>query len=207
MPRLPRVYIEGILYYVTSKGGHNQDIFIKPSDYHEYIALIDKYKKQYGFNLFSYVLLPTNLHLLIELKNNIGISNIMHDINSLYTKIFNSQYNRKGHLFQERFKAAFAEKEAYLLPLTRHIHMNPKYSGVAGELRDYPYSSYPQFLDPAKRQYPDMAGEIEEVFEALKGREDEFEKYTNSGTLKSWRILKRNCARKGSWVQKTLRPG
>lgn len=196
MPRLPRVYIEGILYYVTSKGGHNQDIFIKPSDYHEYIALIDKYKKQYGFKLFSYVLLPTHLHMLIELKNNIGISSIMHDITSLYTKIFNSEYNRKGHLFQERFKATFVEKKAYLLPLTRYIHMNPKYSGVQCDPKDYPYSSYSQFLDSAKRQYPPIASEIEEVFEILKGREDSFEKYMNSSDMKEQEDFKKKLRQK-----------
>lgn len=196
MPRLPRVYIEGILYYVTSKGGHNQDIFIKPSDYQEYISLIDKYKKQYSFKLFSYALLPTHLHMLIELKNNIGISNIMHDINSLYTKIFNSQYNRKGHLFQERFKATFAEKEDYLLPVTRHIHLNPKRSGLADDPKDYRYSSYFQFLDPAKRQYPDMTSEIEEVFGVLKGREDMFEKYMSSGEAKEMDDLKKKLRQK-----------
>lgn len=177
MARLPRVYIEGILCYVTSKAGHSQNIFIETSDYKEYISLIDKYKIQYGFKLFSYVLLPSHLHLLIELRNNIGISNIMHDINSLYTKIFNSRYNRKGHLFQERFKATFAEKESYLLPLIRHVLLNPQSLGIVKEPRDYAYSSYAGFIDPAKRLYPNMQDEVEEVFGLLEGREDAFEAY------------------------------
>ena len=180
MPRLPRVYIEGILYYVTSKAGHNQSIFIHPSDYKEYIALVNKYKSQYGFKLFSFVLLPTHLHLLIELKKNIGISNIMHDVHSLYTKTFNSTHNKKGHVFQERFRAVLAEKETYLLQLTRHIHLNPKRVKLVYEPRDYPYSSYSQFLDPSKRGYPDMKEEIEEVFQTLKGREETLQRYVEN---------------------------
>lgn len=196
MPRLPRVYIESILYYVTAKAGYSQGIFTKPSDYQEYITLIDKYKKQYGFKLFSYVLLPTHIHMLIELKNDIGISNIMHDINSLYTKIFNSQYNRKGHLFQERFKAVFAEKETYLLQLTRHIQLNPKRMGLVSQPEDYPYSSYPQFIDPAKRIYPDLRGETEEIFSILKGREDAFRDYVKNAEPKETEEVKKKL-RKG----------
>lgn len=184
MPRLPRVDIKGILYYVTSRGGQNQNIFIKPSDYQEYISLIDKYKKQYDFKLFSYALLPTHLHMLIELKNDIGISSIMHDITSLYTKMFNSTYNKKGHLFQQRFKATFAEKDAYLLQLTRHIHLNPKKLGLVNEPKDYPYSSHIQFLDPAKRTLPEMGSEIEEAFSILNGRESVFEEYVKNGEPK-----------------------
>ena len=177
MPRLPRVYIEEILYYVTSKSGHNQNLFIDHGDYNTYTSLLAAYKRQYGFKLFAYVLLPTHLHMLIELKNNNPISNIMHDVNSLYTKTYNSRYAKKGHLFEERFSALLAEKEPYLLPLTRHIHLSPKRTKIATDPKNYPYSSHPKFLDPAKRLYPDMRDEIEEAFGILKGREEAFEKY------------------------------
>ncbi|MFH0732333.1 MAG: transposase [Candidatus Omnitrophota bacterium] len=177
MARLPRVYIESILYYVTSKGGNSQNVFIEPSDYNDYLGLVAKYKNQYGFKLFSYALLPAHLHLLIELKNNIGISNIMHDVNSLYTKIFNSKYGKKGHLFQERFKAVLAEKESHLLQLTRHIHLNPKRVKLVYDPADYPYSSHRQYIDPEKRKMPDIKEEIEEVFKQLGSREQAFDEY------------------------------
>ncbi len=177
MARLPRVYIEGILYYVTSKGGHSQNIFTDTLDYEEYLTLLSKYKDQYGFQLFSYALMPTRLSMLIELKNNIGISNIMHDINSLYTKIFNGRHNKKGHLFQERFKAVLAEKESYLLQLTRHIHLAPKAEGLVNDPKKYPYSSHAKFVDPSKRGRPEMSAEIEEIFNTLKAREAAFDKY------------------------------
>ncbi|MFH1782909.1 MAG: transposase [Candidatus Omnitrophota bacterium] len=196
MPRLPRVYIENILYYVTSRGGHNQNIFIAPDDYSEYISLIGKYKEQYGFKLFSYCLLPNHLHMLVELKNNIGISNIMHDINSLYTKLFNSRYNRKGHLFQERFRASFAEKETYLLDLTRYIHLNPVSTGLVDNPQDYAYSSYQKFLDPSKRINPDINEEVEETFSVLKGREEMFKKFSEDFDLEALRAKKQSQRKK-----------
>lgn len=190
MARQPRVYIEGALYYVTSQSGHSEKLFMDDKDYVEYVSLVAKYKDQYGFQLFAYVLLPTHLHMLVELKNNIGISNIMHDINSLYTKIYNGKYSKKGHLFQERFKTVLAEKEEYLLPLTRYIHLNPRRERLAEEPRDYPNSSHTQFLDPSKRQHPNMGIEIEEVFYRLKGREREFDEYVKAADPKDGELKK-----------------
>lgn len=187
MPRLPRVYIEKVLYYVTSKSGHNQTLFTDHNDYESYTSMIDSYKRQYGFRLFSYVLMPTHLHMLIELRNNIPISNIMHDLNSLYTKNYNSRYGKKGHLFQERFRALLAEKEPYLLPLTRYIHLNPKRAEIVDEPKKYPYCSHIQFLDVSKRRHPDISNEIEEVFGLLEGREKEFEEYVTKADPKEIR--------------------
>ena len=63
-----------------------------------YLDLIKKYKDQYGFKIFSYILMPNQLSLLLELKEETTISVIMHDLTSSYTKYYNSRYNRKGHL-------------------------------------------------------------------------------------------------------------
>jgi REP element-mobilizing transposase RayT len=196
MARLPRVYVEGVLYYVTSKGGHNQSVFRTPADYLEYIGLISKYKEQYGFKLFAFALLPTHLHMLIELTNNIGISNIMHDINSLYTKMFNSKYNTKGHLFESRFKTTLAQKEGNLLDLSRHIHLNSKREKIVFDPKDYPYSSHAKYIDPAQRLEPDMTREIEEAFKMLNGREEAFLAFVNNITKKESNAMKKKLKKR-----------
>ncbi len=196
MPRLPRVYVEKILYYVTSRSGYAQNLFVDASDFYEYVSLINNYKTQYGFKLFSYCLMPTHIHMLIELRNNISISSIMHDINSLYTKAFNSRYNKKGHLFQARFNAILAEKKDYILPFLRHLHLNPIRAKICDNPKDYPHSSYSRFVDPAHRGHPDMKEEIEEVFRALGGREEEFIGYTENVDQKELNDFKKKLHRK-----------
>ncbi|MFA4991834.1 MAG: transposase [Candidatus Omnitrophota bacterium] len=196
MGRLPRVYIEGSLYYVTSQTGHAYNIFLDDMDYREYISLVAKYKDQYGFKLFSYSLLPARLEMLIELKNNVPISNIMHDINSLYTKLYNSKYGKKGHLFQQRFKSIIAEKEMYLLRLVRQIHLSPVVDKLTTDPKAYQYSSHNLFLDPAKREFPNMKDEVEEIFKVLKGREEAFEKYVSDPNPMEIEGLKKTLRRK-----------
>lgn len=196
MGRLPRIYAEDILYYITSKSGNNQEIFLGPDDYKEYISLIARYKKQYGFELYAYILLPTQLNLLIEVKNNIGISVIMHDINSLYTKIFNSRYSRKGHLFQSRFKAVLIEKQPYLLDFVSYIHLIPQILGFVDKAEDYSYSSLNQYLDLDKRNYPDLIKEVEEVFAILPEGNKSFNDYHLNVPEKQINDFKKNIQKK-----------
>ncbi len=136
MIKIPKIHIEGALYYVTTRGDNNEDIFKEPEDYKTYLGLLRKYKEQYGFKLFSFMLAPNHLHLLFELKMGITISDIMHDLNGNYTKYFNSKYERKGHLFQERSKMVLAEKDKYLLPIIAYMHLNPYYCVIASEQRE-----------------------------------------------------------------------
>lgn len=191
MSRLPRINIESALYYVTTKSGHAYNIFIDDMDYKEYISLVAKYKDQYGFKLFSYSLLPSRLEMLIELRNDSNISNIMHDVTSLYTKIYNGKHGRKGHLFQQRFKSQIAEKDTYLLQLTRQIHLSPVVEKLAGDPASYQYSSHNMFLDPSKRAFPDMKSEIEEVLGRFKGREKAFDEFVSRPDPKETEELKR----------------
>ncbi|MCK5451313.1 MAG: transposase [Candidatus Omnitrophica bacterium] len=200
MARFPRVYIEGAVYYVTAKSSESRQLFVDFSDYKEYLSLIIKYKNQFGFKLFSYALMDNHIHMLIELKNDIEISKVMHSVNSLYTKLFNSRYGKKGHVFQERFKAVIAEKDPYILPLIRHIHLSPKRSGIQDDPKEYPYSSHPLYTDPVKRDriemYPDMREEIKEVFNVIKGSEEKFDNYVTDVNEKEIREFKKSLHRK-----------
>lgn len=172
MPREPRIYIEKVLYLITCKGLEDRDLFLDYSDYSEYLKSLNEYKNEYGFKLYAYTLLPKSLCLLVELQNGVTISTIMHNLNSKYTKTYNSRYGKKGHLFQSRFKSILVEKDAYLLRLTRYIHLLPKGSAVTESFSDYAYSSYPMYKSENNQNHigldsPNMIGEIKEVMDRL----------------------------------------
>lgn len=177
MPRPPRIYLENALYYVTSKGDDNQHIFKDQEDFKTFLDLLKKYKAQYGFKLFTFCLLPDHFHLLMELpvqKEQIykmgALSSIMHDLNSSYTKYFNGKYQRKGHLFRERYKAALIEKSPYLLKLTAYIHLNPQRLNLVSHPEQYPYSSYIFYSHKEIPLEGLINGEKEEILHLLNGK-------------------------------------
>jgi len=147
MPRLPRIHIEGALYYVTCRAEPEQKLFQEKRDYEMYLEFLKKYRQDFGFKVYAYVLLPNHIHLLIEPSQKATISEIMHILNGSYSKYYNSAYERKGHLFRERFKACLVEKDNYLVQLTSYIHLNPKRMGLVDKPQDYPYSSLPAYMD------------------------------------------------------------
>jgi len=207
MPRLPRIYIEGAVYFITCRGENEQNIFNDEKDYLMFLELLKKYKDQYDIKIFGFVLMPNHLHLLIEMKANLPdgsaikksqeISEFMHSLNNAYTKYFNSRYGRKGHLFRERFKAALVEKENYLLKMTVYMHLNPEKLNLIPDSRNYPYSSYPSYLN---QEIPGPTGinlkeEIREVFKLLGGKC--YEEFVKEMTQEETEFLHRKLQRGG----------
>lgn len=50
--------------------------------------------------------------------------------------------NYIGHLFQSRYNAEIAEKDEYVLEVSRYIHLNPKRAQMVEKPEEYKWSSY-----------------------------------------------------------------
>ena len=169
MPRLPRVYIEESSYYITCKGLPGQKVFNDNRDFEMYFSLLKKYKEELGVKVYSYCLLPDHLHMLVEVDKDTPISAFMHKLTSAYTKYYNSRYERKGHLFRERFQTAFVEKNPQLLlNLTAYIHLNPKRLQLVLQADSYPQSSYGLYINYDQHDDHGLAIK-EEVTSLLRG--------------------------------------
>jgi len=147
MPRFPRVYLEGALYYITTKADYKLNLFRDDSDKNRYLSFLFEYKNLYNFKLYSLALTPTESHLLIEPSQQFTVSQIMHDVNANYTKYYNKKYEKRGHLFEERFKAILVEKKNYLLEITRFVHRIALKDNPSLQLADYKWSSYSVYLE------------------------------------------------------------
>ncbi len=144
-----------------------------------YIELLSKYKSQHKFLLYSFCLLPDRLSLLIETSDDATISEIMHDLNSLYTKYFNGRYQKRGHLFESRFRSVLVEKQNFLLKMTRFIHQLP-----GDSFKNYPYTSYHFYVQrPESVPAIDLTAEVRTVKEFLVqlSDPDAYEKYCLQG--------------------------
>jgi hypothetical protein len=63
-----------------------------------------------------------------------------------YTKAINKHYNRVGSPFQGKFKRKLIDTNAYLLHLSRYIHLNPVEAGLVSCAENWEYSSYREYL-------------------------------------------------------------
>ncbi len=190
MPRLPRIHVEGSIYYVTSKCIEGQVIFKDKADHKMFMDLLAKYKKQYQFRLYAFSLLPQRITLLLEPRPGSTISEIMHGLNSLYTKYFNGRYDRRGHLFESRFKSTFVEKSQQLAELTRHVHRQGLSSGET-------CTSLGSYAGTPVVGAPDMSEEAKEVLANLGIDPASYMRYVEAMSADETALLEKRLGRGG----------
>lgn len=74
--------------------------------------------------MLAFCFMPNHLHLLVrQLKDN-GISKFMSKLGTGYGRYFNEKYGRKGHVFQNNFKAIQIKNDDQLKVVWAYIHTN-----------------------------------------------------------------------------------
>ena len=99
---------------------------------------------RFEIDIFAYVLMNNHYHILLR-TNRANLSKSMQWLGATYTRRFNNQHKRSGHLFQGRFKNIIVQNDAYLMQLSCYIHRNPLRAKMVKRLVDYKWSSYPAY--------------------------------------------------------------
>lgn len=144
-------------YHVYARGSNKQKIFIDDNDFVYFLSLLKRYlshdtTKSYrgvsyeklhdNIQLLAYCLMRNHFHLLFYQVNDRGMSRLMHGVMTAYSMYFNKKYNRRGPLFESRYRASRVTTEPYLLHISRYIHLNPaawqtyRYSSLSSYLTD-----------------------------------------------------------------------
>jgi len=128
VPRTARTKSKSKIYHIMIRGINQQNIFSGDEDYEKFIAIFSKYHKKSEYEIYAYCLMGNHAHLLIK-EGKEALSHAMKRIGTSYVSWYNWQYNRKGHLFQDRYKSEPVEDDVYFLTVLRYIHQNPSKDG------------------------------------------------------------------------------
>lgn len=151
-----KIYTLDTYYHVFNRGVGRRSIFKDEKDYVVFLSLLkrylgeepikDKQNREYPWfhneiQLLAFCLMPNHYHLLVYQQDEHAMTNLLRSLCTSYTRYFNKKYKRVGHLFQDRFKASRISNDAYLLHISRYIHLNPK------DYKNWQFSSLPYYLD------------------------------------------------------------
>lgn len=159
MPRIRRALSSTGIYHIMLRGINQQNIFVENTDNEKFIDILGDYQKEIGYEIYAYCLMGNHVHLLMK-EGNEGIGNTMKRIGVSYVYWYNWQYNRKGHLFQDRYKSEPVEDDTYFLTVLRYIHQNPVKAGLVSDVRDYKWSSYKEYIEQQKLIKPNFVLEM-----------------------------------------------
>lgn len=135
-----RIEYDGALYHVTQRGNNHEAIFTTNADKKTYLRLLKTYNGKFDFQLLGYALMDNHYHLLVQAKAD-PLSKVMHSINTTYSRYYNKEYDRSGHVFSSRYAAALVLDEKYLFAVLRYLHWNPVRAGISHSAADYKWSS------------------------------------------------------------------
>lgn len=141
MPRALRLRIPEGVYHVTVRGNNREAIFADDADYQRYLQEVRRCHDEHGCHLLAYALMTNHVHLVLR-DHEASLSRYMQVLNARYTRYFNRRYARVGHLYQGRFFARLVDRDAYLLEVTRYVHLNPVRAGLVERPAQYRWSSY-----------------------------------------------------------------
>lgn len=140
MGRRPRVEIKGGIYHVIQRGNNREYIFRKSEDKNYLLELVKYYKEPSNFELHGFVIMDNHYHMIVK-PVDARLQDIMHRINNKFSKYFNRNNRRTGHVFENRYKGILVKDQKYLLSLLRYVHQNPVKANICERVKDYPWSS------------------------------------------------------------------
>ena len=150
MPRQARQKSESGIYHVMLRGIDRVQLFYDEDDRRAFIERLSRYTSEGKVGLLAWCLMGNHAHLLIR-EGEHGLSCVMKKLELSYSHYFCKKYDRRGYLFQDRFKSKPVDDEGYLLAVVRYIHRNPLEAGNAltywtsyGE-----YLGFPEITDTA----------------------------------------------------------
>ncbi len=183
MGRPLRVEYPGALYHITSRGNERRKIFKDKTDRITFLKILKDYHDRFGILLHSYVLMDNHYHLILETPKG-NLLKVMHGINSRYTIYFNRRHKRTGHLFQGRYKAIIVDKDAYLIPLSRYVHLNPVRARMVEKPEQYRWSSYRGYIEKGKEDnWVEYSWVLSEFGQRRKRAGQKYREYTEQGLI------------------------
>jgi putative transposase len=141
MSRPVRIEFPGAIYHITSKGSKGQTIFRDREDRAVFLNILDNVVSRFSWLVHSYVLMDEHFHLVVEVLE-ANLSKGMRQLNGVYTQHYNRRHHEDGPIFHGRFKSVLFEKNTYLLPVCRHVVLNPVRLGTPSQLNRYRWSSF-----------------------------------------------------------------
>ena len=153
------------VYHIYNRGDHRQQLFFSDENYIFFLKKIRNEWLKYG-DILAYCLMPNHFHFIMAPNEKACINVIIGDkISSMqnlsqaigktlssYTRALNIQNDTTGTLFQKKTKAKALLEDSqlstheYLEACFHYIHENPLAAKMVNDLKNWPYSSYPDYF-------------------------------------------------------------
>jgi len=141
MSRPLRLTYPGAVHHVYARGNERRAIFRDAADRRGFLSLLAEVSEQYAARCHAYCLMDNHYHLLLRTAE-ADLSDAVRQLNGVHAQRFNRRHQRRGHVFEGRFRAPLVDTDEYLLEAIRYIVLNPVRAGAVARPEDWLWSSH-----------------------------------------------------------------
>jgi len=141
MVRPLRIDFPGATYLVSDTGRAGLPIVQSDEDVLRFLAILAGIAASLDWTVYAWCLLPDRYSFVVEAPRG-DLATGMRRLSSGYTRHANHQNKHSGRIFQGPWRAVLLEPDAWLLPICRHVVLQPVTSGVVATPEEWPWSSY-----------------------------------------------------------------
>ncbi|MEO0216058.1 MAG: transposase [candidate division WOR-3 bacterium] len=152
MPWRIRFCGKNLYHHIYVWGNDRHPVFKMDGNYRYYLKLLADFSEKFSIDIIAYALMEWHIHLFIFDRLN-KISLFMQNLHGEYAKYFNNVTGRVGHVFGERYNNKIIQPNLYGLWLSRYIHRQPVEAGLVLDPKDYPWTSYRQYIGLQKIEF------------------------------------------------------
>ena len=140
MARIARLVVPGLPHHVTQRGNRREQVFFNDGDYLTYLDFLREALAKSGAEIWSWVLMPNHVHLIIVPKDEDGLRKTLANAHRKYASRINARNKWTGHLWQGRYGSAVMD-EAHLYNAFAYVVLNPVRAGLVERAQDWRWSS------------------------------------------------------------------
>ncbi|HHE38852.1 MAG TPA: hypothetical protein ENL20_09810 [Candidatus Cloacimonetes bacterium] len=169
-------FIEGAVFHFYNKTPERKLLFKCDNDYKYFLTKFKRDIKKYPCEVYAYCLMPNHFHFCLKQNSEKPIYRIFNDTLTSYALHYNSKYNLKGKLLQDRQQNKRIVNDSYLIAICKYIHNNPHKAGLVDDLEKWQYSNYLEYI--GKRNGTLFSVELlENYHDDFLNYQDEMEEY------------------------------
>ena len=132
-------------YHVTVRCNNKDFLLNLPINFKHIVSWLNTLPMFYQVDIHHVLFMSNHIHLMVTpQKDNFG-SAMCYFLTNL-AKYLNGHFQRKNHIFANRYSATAIVHQKHYLNVIRYIYQNPVRAQICRHVEDYKFSSFHQYM-------------------------------------------------------------
>jgi len=136
-----RIEFPGAVYLISDTAPAGRSIMQSDDARLQFLADLTAVVANLDWRIYSWCMLPDRYSFVVETPNG-DLGTGMRRFISNYTRHVNRQNKCSGRVFHGAYRAILLEPDVWLVPVCRHVVLQPVASAVVATPEEWPWSSY-----------------------------------------------------------------